>query len=507
MKKEIIWKIIMITALALQLFAQVFATVTVFLLDMLPVKYAVIFVVAMVLVLLIPAGLMFVRFCQKEICTARRIVACVLAVLVFIGCLLISKIAKDAYDAIGEVTGPTEDVVVDNTLVYVRPEDSAEGIVDAADYRFGAIQDYEADRMQEAIKRLEEVTGKPLQLTYYLSAAELAEALFANRLDALIMFDTSVALLEGEEGYETFTEKVRVLYSMDIGEIEKPEPPTGPIVPTQPTGAITERSFIMYISGSDTRNKKLRVSRSDVNILVVVNPVSKQVLLVNTPRDYYVPNPAGKGALDKLTHCGLYGTSCSMEALGDLYGVRVDYYAQINFTGFETLIDAVGGIRVHLDHSFTSNGKVRFEKGWNELNGAQALELARDRYHVSGGDNGRGKNQMKVIAALIEKITSGKTIISNYSNILSSLKGMFKTSISQDEISALVKMQLSDMAQWTVHSFAVTGTGGRETNYSSPGHKAYVMYPHKSVVEQASNLIELVLSGGKISDDDLKINK
>ena len=495
----------MISALALQLFAQVFATVLVFLLDMLPSKYSVIFVLAMILILMIPAALMFIRINKKDVCMARKIVACVLAVLVFIGCLLISKIAKDAYDAIGEVTGPTEAVEIDNTFIYVRPEDPAKVITDAADYKFAAIQDYEADRLEEAIKRLENVTAKPLQITYYLSADELADALFANQADALIMFDTSVALLEELEGYESFDEKVRVLYSMDIGEVVKEEIPADPVIPTEPTGTIAERSFIMYISGSDTRNDKLRISRSDVNILVVVNPATKQVLLVNTPRDYYIPNPAGKGALDKLTHCGLYGTSCSMEALGDLYGVSVDYYAQINFTGFETLIDAVGGVHVYVDHAFTTASKVTFEKGWADLNGEQALELVRDRYHTAGGDNGRGKNQMKVVTALIEKLTSGKTIISNYSEILKSLKGMFKTSISQDEISALVKMQLEDMAKWTIHSFAVTGTGGKETNYSSPGHKAYVMYPHEDVVAQASDLIQGVLSGKKLSDSDLEI--
>lgn len=505
MKKEKIWKIIMIALLSLQLLAQVFATVVVFQLDILPDKYAVIFVIAMVLMLLVLAGLMFIRISKKGISVARRIVACVLSVLIIVGCLLIAKLAKDAYDAIGEVTAPTEPVKTGNTFVYVRKEDTAQELVDAADYKFAAIQDYEAERMQEAIKKLEELTGKPLQVTYYLSAKDLVDALFASHVDAVILFDTSIALLEEEEGYESFEEKTRVLHSLDIGEIVKNEEP--PTEPEKPTGAITERPFIMYVSGSDTRNKKLRVSRSDVNILVVVNPVSKQVLLVNTPRDYYIPNPVGNGALDKLTHCGLYGASCSMEALGGLYGTNVDYYAKINFTGFETLIDAVGGIQVNLSHSFTSSGKVHFDKGLNDLNGAQALELVRDRYHVSGGDNGRGKNQMKVIAALIDKLTSGKTIISNYADILSSLTGMFKTSISAEEISALVKMQLSDMAQWTVHSFAVTGSGGSEKNYSSPGHKAYVMYPHKNVVEQASRLIQRVLSGDELSADDLKINK
>ena len=507
MKQEKIWKILMIALLLLQLLTQVFATVIVFMLDVLPTKFAVLFVVGMVLLLLLPAGLMFIRIKKKDVSVVRRVIASVLSVLIIIGCLAVAKVAKDAYDTISHVTTPTEEVVTDNTLVYVRLEDPAKELADAADYKFAAIQGFETDRTQEAIKQLEAVIGKPLEITYYLSAKELADALLNRQVDALIMFDTSVALLQEEEGYDTFEQLVRVLYSMDIDEVVKGEETTEPVVPVQPTGPVTERPFILYISGSDTRSKYLSVSRSDVNILAVVNPVTKQVLLVNTPRDYYVANPAGDGALDKLTHCGLYGTSCSMEALGNLYGVNPEFYAQINFSGFETLIDAVGGVQVYVNNSFISRDDVRFEKGMNDLNGKEALVLVRDRYNVAGGDNGRGKNQMKVIEALIGKLTSGKTIINNYSSILGSLKGMFKTSVSQEDISALVKMQLEDMAQWTVHSFAVTGTGGTEPNYSSPGHKAYVMYPHEEVVKQASTLMQRVMSGDILTDADLKIEK
>jgi LCP family protein required for cell wall assembly len=241
-----------------------------------------------------------------------------------------------------------------------------------------------------------------------------------------------------------------------------------------------------------------------VNILVVVNPKTKQILLLNTPRDYWVPNPAGKGKRDKLTHCGLYGPKCSMEALGDLYNLKVDYYAQINFTGFDTLVDAVGGVTVNADHSFTAESGMKFEKGENYLNGKEALWFARERHHVKGGDNGRGKNQMKVITAIIQKATSGTTIISNYASILKSLEGMFRTTISMDGISRLAKMQLEDMASWNVQSFAVTGKGGSEKNYSSPGHKAYVMYPDDKMVAFASTLAERVIAGETLSADDLK---
>jgi len=197
---------------------------------------------------------------------------------------------------------------------------------------------------------------------------------------------------------------------------------------------------------------------------------------------------------------------CSMEALEGLYGIDITHYGQINFKGFETLIDAIGGITVVAEHSFkTEAGYI--QKGENFLNGHQALFFARERYNVSGGDNGRGRNQMRVITAVIEKMTNGTTIISNYAGILDSLEGTFSTDLQMSDISSLVKMQLSDMAKWNVKSFAVIGTNGSEKTYSAPGHYASVMYPNDAAVAQASQLVQKVLDGAVITDEDLVINQ
>jgi LCP family protein required for cell wall assembly len=222
-----------------------------------------------------------------------------------------------------------------------------------------------------------------------------------------------------------------------------------------------------------------------------------------------VPNPKGKGKLDKLTNCGLYGPENSMKTLSDLYDVPVDYYAQINFEGVKTLVDAIGGITVYSTKTFKPGGMKDWQiyEGYNELDGTKALAFARERYRVPGGDNGRGKNQMRVITAIIDKVTSGTTIISRYSQIMDSMEGMFKTSVPMEDISALVKMQLDDMATWDIKSFAVTGEGGSEKTYSSPGHKSYVMHPHKYMVNHAQTLIEKVISGQILTDADMKVKK
>lgn len=265
----------------------------------------------------------------------------------------------------------------------------------------------------------------------------------------------------------------------------------------------TEQPFAVYLSGSDTRSSDLTKSRSDVNIVAVVNPEDKQVLLVNTPRDYYVSNPAGNGAGDKLTHCGLYGPANSAQALSELYGVPIAYTAQINFKGFETLIDAMGGITVTSDYAFTTTvGKYKILAGENTLTGAQALAFARERSHLKDGDNGRGRNQMEVISGMIDALTAGN-LLANYRTVLNSLEGMFTTSMPSSTMARLIRMQLTDMASWEVFSYAVTGTDGTGTAWSSGSTKLYVMYPDGASVAKAAVLMETVLAGELLTAEDI----
>jgi LCP family protein required for cell wall assembly len=237
----------------------------------------------------------------------------------------------------------------------------------------------------------------------------------------------------------------------------------------------------------------------------VVNPVTKQVLLINTPRDYYVINPASKttakNRYDKLTHCGINGVSNSMKALATLYDTDVAYYARVNFSGLRKLVNAVGGITVYSDRAFTAvNTKI--VKGENHLWGQGALDFCRERYNLPGGDNDRGKNQMKVINAIIDKLTSG-AIITNYSAILDSMKGMFATNVTMDEISWLVKMQLNDMAEWDVFSIAVAGKSARRECYSMPGYSLYVMLPNEKQVNKVQTLIDRMMAGEVLTKSDV----
>ena len=276
---------------------------------------------------------------------------------------------------------------------------------------------------------------------------------------------------------------------------------------------ITKEPFVIYLSGVDTRGELTENARSDVNILAAVNPVTKRVALVNTPRDYYV-DLAGTDSKDKLTHAGLYGVETSMATLGNLYGVNVDHYIRINFAGFISIIDALGGVDVYSDQAFTSVGSpgyydpTTFVEGWNHLDGKSALAFARERHAFASGDIQRGINQMKVIDAMLNKIKS-PALLMGFSKIMDAASDCFVTSFSKDQISALVRMQLSDFAEWDIESYTVTGTSSSSTKcYSAKGQKLYVMKPDDSSVSKAREMIASVLGGeGTVADTPQKPEK
>lgn len=442
----------------------------------------------------------------------RQFIAIILAVVVVAGCYFVTSAASKVHETVKTITQPS--VTTSTMAVYVLAEDPAQTLGDAGGYTFAITAFFGAERTRQAEETIQKELGREISTVVCEYPSEMVDALYAKEAGAMIMDEAYAGILEDSEAYADFASRTRILYeAIIVQEQPKNDGDNGipgnpqqnqPAVERPSNAEIVITPFVVYVSGSDTRSSVLTTSRSDVNILVVVNPQTKQVLLLNTPRDYYVPNPAGNGALDKLTHCGVYGINCSMQALAGLYDVPVDYYVQINFTGFETLIDAIGGVNVYSDTTFTSGG-YSFQQGYNQMNGKQALVFARDRYSFVSGDNARGQHQMQVIKAVIQKMASG-TIITNYSSILDSLQGMFITNLTSEEIALLVKMQISDMAQWNVVSYAVTGFNGSEKTYSMPGAYAYVMYPDQKTVDYASQLIDRVLAGETLTDADMTLS-
>lgn len=277
---------------------------------------------------------------------------------------------------------------------------------------------------------------------------------------------------------------------------------------------VKKEAFTVYLSGIDTSGKVVSSARSDVNILAVVNPKQGKVLIVSTPRDYYV-TLASKNVKDKLTHAGIYGIDESALTLGKLYDVDVNYYARINFTSFVSLIDTLGGINVNVekpDYRYNldidcgsgyvceqdskrefGDKLVKFKYGNQVLNGEQALAYARNRHQYAGGDNARQVHQGQVLEGITEKLMS-KSILIKYNQILKSLSSGIKTNIDKDSISKLVTKQLKDNTSWSIESVVATGTDSYNYAYSTGKTKVYVMEPDEESINSIKTKIKDVIS-------------
>ncbi len=478
----------------IQLIAEGYAAYKLLVFEMLPMKYIAVAILFFGVMQIVTTLLLFLGKKKTKARVVRRVIAMILAACMVFVSINLALVINKVNETIDKITSANKLQAMMN--VYVLEEDPAQNIEDAAGYTFGYLntgKDVEYSTI--AIEDINEELESQINAVPYNSVIELAGALYSGNVGAIIMNEAYEGLLSDSEGFENFATRTRIIYDVPIKGNGKVE--------SNSVGSVTSDPFVVYISGSDTRSQILDTSRSDVNILMVVNPNSHQILMINTPRDYYVANPAGNGAMDKLTHCGLYGIDCSMQALAQLYDVEVNYSAQINFTGFETLVDAVGGITINLDSGFSTDEGYYFSAGENSLDGVHALAFARDRHHQYDGDNGRGRNQMKVLSAIISKMTSGSTIVSRYSDILGSLEGMFVTSLSSDEINSFARMQIDDMPSWNTQSYAVVGSNGSEYTYSMPNQAAYVMYPDQSSVERARNLIDRVMAGENLTAEDV----
>lgn len=507
-KKRSAWKLTAGIILIIQFLVSAILVGVILWLDLLPEKY--LLLIGLILFWLLTVVYYFfytgIRRKKKKKLSAegkkkriyvKRSVGCVCSALAITFCILTSTVLVKAGNTIKYIADRV--VATDTVSAYVLADDEADTLMDAKDYTFAITETYDYEHTEKTIREINEVTGTQIATKVYDDVFGMVEALYDGSADAVILNAAYVDVIESQEGYETFSEKTKTLFDHEMeSTVAETKTPAGK--------DITKDPFVVYISGSDTRNFNLAASRSDVNILVVVNPSTKQILLINTPRDYYVDISVGNGAKDKLTHCGIYGVDCSMDTLAGLYDEQVDYYAQINFRGFETLVDAVGGITVESEQAFRcSEGGYYISQGSNQLSGAAALSYVRERKAFSDGDNARGRHQMQAIEAIIGKVSSGTTVLTNYSEILESMEGMFATNMSSKDISALVKMQLSDMSSWDVRSFAVSGTGSSQHTYSIPNKRSYVIFPDESQVMYAKLLIDKVIDGVKLTDADMEL--
>lgn len=449
-------------------------------LNVVPAKYF----VPVIFILILFLGYDILSQFSKKFRTSGKVIAVIIILILGIGSFLLVK----SNQLLSGISGSNKKV--DTIGVYVRNDNPAKTLGDAADYNFGILQTLDRQNTDNAISKINTTVGKEIKTTEYTDMIEMADALLNGQIDGIILNSAFIETIADDENHAEFAVQVRKLDSISFTTIIK----------DTSVDNITTDPFTVYMSGIDVYGDISTTSRSDVNILATINPKTKQVLLVSTPRDYYVQTTVSGGSYDKLTHAGLSGIDCSMGTLSSLYNLDVQYFFRINFTGFENVIDALGGVTVYSDVAFnTLHEGAHIHVGDNELSGKEALGFARERYALAGGDNDRGKNQMKVIKAVIDKACS-PAILNNFNGLVDSVAGSFDTNMSSDEISSLVKMELSDMASWNVVQYAVAGTGKKANTFSMPNALSYVMEPDYSTVETAKKLQQQVINGEIIQD-------
>lgn len=447
--------------------------------NMLPVK----FFIPICFVLLAFCAVAFLFAYAKKIHIVGKVMSLILIIVTSVG-IYFAYTGSSTFEKVAGANTKTDIV-----NVYVMKADKAEDLTSAADYTFGIISVLDRENTDKTIATIKGKLGGPINIKEYEGYVQLAQALYDSEVDAIILNSAYIANLEENEDFASFSSLTRVLMQT-THEVQ---------IEVDTNKDVDKHVFAMYLSGIDVEGKVSTTSRSDVNIIAIINPETHQVLLVNTPRDYWVPLSISHGTEDKLTHAGIYGIDVSMDTLEMIYDVELDYFFRINFTGFKEVIDALGGVNVYSEYSFTSHhGKYKFTKGYNKMNGKQALGFVRERYAFRDGDNQRGKNQMAVIQAIADKAVS-PAFLSNFSDLMKSIEGSFETSMSSAQISSLVRMQLDEGGSWDVFTYAAEGRSAMMPVYSMSTEQS-VMIPNEKSIARAKKLINMVYDGKVLSE-------
>lgn len=462
-----------------QFFLSAFFVVNVLFLDLLPMTY--VFVLIAVLVILLGITLL-TQIAAKKKGIGGKVFCVFMCIMLWAGSFYMSK----GYDAFEKITG--SDSKTSAIVVAVKADDPAETLKDAEDYQFAVQYATSKAQMQTAVQQIETDLGKKIDKTEYSSTMEEVEALMNGEVEAIVYNSSQDSVIV--ESYPTFKEDIKIIFTSKI-VVEIANNDSVDVEMTEP--------FTVYLSGIDVYGDITQESRSDVNILAVVNPTSHQVLLVTTPRDYHVPIPGiSSGQRDKLTHAGIYGVDASMRTLASLYDVEIPFYGRVNFTSLINIVDALGGLDVYSDTEFDTGWEAGHEmhikEGINHFNGKEALAFCRERKNLADGDNARGIHQQAVITAMIQKMMS-PAMLRGAVDILESVSDGIDTNFSTNQIQALIKTQLRTGAAWNIYSVAAEGYGSKDICYSSGSTELYVTVPDNTSVANIKSLIDRVEAG------------
>ncbi len=439
--------------------------------DILPGDYFLVLCILLILFTGLFSYLILVRKGAK-----RRAIGTVLSILYIILLVLIIIYELNTIGFLKKL-GFT-DYKTENYSILVLKESEYEELADLDETSIGSLE-FNTEGLQEARKHLE----KDITVEFITSdnITTLKEEFLAEDFVGMLIENSMLAMIN--ESDEDFFDEYKVIYEFSIDV--KTEDITEEV-------DITKESFNIYVSGIDTYGSVSSVSRSDVNMIITVNPNTNQILITSIPRDYYV-TLASKNAKDKLTHAGIYGIEESVATLENLLDIKINYYIKVNFTSLIDIVEALGGVSVYSKYSFTSQDGYSYTQGYNEVDGQKALSFVRERKSFNGGDRVRVENQAAMIEALINKATS-PSIIVNYTSLLSALDGSFITNLSTADITKFIKMQIDKMPSWEIQNISLDGTDASDYTYSYGGTKLYVMYPDNETVINATTKINEIIN-------------
>lgn len=483
-KKNLFFKIISY----LLIFSAIITTIFLIYFEILPTSYLALIIIGGGLLIFLLFKLLNNRRLKKWIKILASIPSLILIIIFTFVCLY-SYGTIDFFNNIFDVG-----IRHDSYSVYVLKDSGYETIKDL-DNKIIAISDKNEEGTKKAIEKVSNKIG--FNEAVYDSISDALDSVIEKETDAVLALDSNIDIIkEDNNDYND----LKAIYTFTI---------TSKVKTLASKVDVSKDNFVLYLSGIDTNGKVAAKARSDVNIILAVNPKKKKILMVNTPRDYYVKLHT-KNAMDKLTHAGVYGIEESVGTLEDLYDIKVDYYARVNFTTFVNIVEKLDGITVDVPVSFceqtssrTSDAQICLKKGSQTLNGEQALALARTRHTLAGGDRARGGNQMLVLEAIMNKAMS-PSIIVKYNSLLSSVSDSVITNIDQKTITKLIKKQIKNNSNWTIEQYSVDGSDSRNVTYSTGRSKAYVMLPKEETVTEAKYKLDEILETKKYTSTTTK---
>lgn len=484
--KVSIWKnfsfyFILVFAVLVVLFS-----IQLFSVNVVPSKFLIPIVTILILLLILLSALQFGKKINKINKLLGKILIVILSLVLVVGNWYLFKTGS----AFSRITNSDTETSVVSIVVMV--DSSYQDIQDLKGKKVGTISTGDTTTQDKALKDLTNDLGRSPSTVTYKAYDEFGDDLYNGAIDAIILNEGARGMFE--ENHPSFDKETRIIksytYKTESKDLSK-------------NVDVSSEAFNVYITGIDTYGTLATVSRSDVNIIVSINPINHQILITGIPRDYYVPQTCQGGQSDKLTHTGMFGVECTLQTVENYMDIDINYYARVNFSSLVDIVDALGGITVNSQYGFTgyTNGNVTIIPGENQLNGEQALAFVRERYSLPNGDRDRNKNQMLVIEAMIKKAIS-PSIITNYGSIMNAVSGSFQTNMEQNEITTFIKKQLDEMSGWDIKQIQLNGSGS--TQYSpANGFNSYVMIPNDTTVQNASSLIKKINSGQMITDEDV----